>query len=61
MRDLSLCVPTWVRILSLQKCSSGRGDTIEKQTGLDGILLLLCLYACMHVGEKDREDIMMCF
>lgn len=28
--DFSLCLPIWLRILNLQRCSSGRGDAVDK-------------------------------
>lgn len=28
--DLSLYLPIWLRILSLERCSSGRGDTVDR-------------------------------
>lgn len=31
VRDFSLCLPIWVLILNLQRCSSGRGDTVDKK------------------------------
>lgn len=48
VRDFSLCLPIWVLILNLQRCSSGRGDNDFLLTASHSSRLSSCSVSLLH-------------